>query len=70
MPSENTAAVVDQKPNYERPKQTAHHLKITRSTLYRWVAQRADFPRPIQAGPGVTLFDLNSIDRFLKEQSE
>lgn len=53
-------------PNYVRAKQAAAHLKINPSTLWDWAKKRPDFPKPVKAGPGVTLFDLNAIDAWLQ----
>ena len=63
-----TLGLPDQKPDFKRPKQVADHLQIAVSTLWAWAASRRGFPRPIKAGPRVTLFDMNAINTFLREQ--
>ena len=62
MTSQTTSGAA---PRYMRPAATCKHLQISRSTLYLWVANRHDFPKPIKAGPRVTLFDALEIDRFM-----
>lgn len=57
-------------PQYERPKATAHHLKISVSTLWHWAKTRHDFPKPVKAGERVTLFDLAAINKWLRQQQE
>lgn len=53
-------------PNYVRAKEAAAHLKINPSTLWDWTKNRPEFPKPLKAGPGVTLFDLNAINAWLQ----
>ncbi len=50
-----------------RPKVAAPYLNIGLSTLWAWAADRDGFPKPIKAGPGVTLFDLDELDAYLTE---
>lgn len=40
-----------------RPAQAAELLGISRATLWRWVAMRHDFPRPIRLSARCTVFD-------------
>jgi predicted DNA-binding transcriptional regulator AlpA len=58
----------ERRPLFARPKETCERYKIARATLWRWVKERRDFPKPIKAGARVTLFDLNAIDAFLANQ--
>ena len=64
----NTSQLVASQARLERPRQTAHYLKISLSTLWHWAKTREDFPRPVKAGPRVTLFDLNAIDAWLQQE--
>jgi prophage regulatory protein len=41
-----------------RPRQAAAFLGIGESTLWRWVRQRAGFPKPISLGVRTTVFRL------------
>lgn len=53
----------------ERPKQAARHFKIGVSTYWYWVATRPGFPKPIKAGRGVTLVDINATEAYIFAQS-
>jgi predicted DNA-binding transcriptional regulator AlpA len=55
------------RPLFARTKETCERYKIARATLWRWVKDRKDFPKPIKAGARVTLFDLNAIDAYLAD---
>lgn len=48
-----------QRKRYLRAKEAAKHLKIAKSTLWKWSKERGaeGFPQPIKAGERVTLFD-------------
>ena len=52
-------------PRYLRAAGACEYLQIARSTLWHWCKVRADFPKPIKAGPRVTLFDVAAIEKFL-----
>ena len=34
---------------------------IGNTTLWRWVKERPDFPRPIKLGPRVTVFSVDEL---------
>ncbi len=61
------------KPIYARASDTAKHLCIGKSTLWQWCGSgpgsRPGFPKPIKAGPKVSLFDLTAIEAYLKAQA-
>lgn len=40
-----------------RPKQAADFLGISRVTLWRWIKERPDFPRPRNLSPRCTVLD-------------
>lgn len=40
-----------------RPKQAAEILGIGVATLWRWVKERSDFPKPRRLSPRCTVFD-------------
>lgn len=54
-----------------RPAQAAALFGIHVSSLWRWVAERPDFPRPRKVGPRTTVFDTAELlafrDKSLKE---
>jgi predicted DNA-binding transcriptional regulator AlpA len=52
-------------PHYLRASGTCKYFDIGESTLWAWVATRADFPKPIKASIRVTLFDVPAIERYL-----
>ena len=60
-----TAPLVEQR-RYARATEAARYLKISKSTLWRWVQELPGFPKPIKIGPRVTLFDLTAIDELLQ----
>ena len=53
-----------------RPKAAAEFLGIGVSTLWRWHAERPDFPRARKIGPRATVWDLNEIDAWLNAQEQ
>ncbi|SDN51398.1 AlpA family transcriptional regulator [Polaromonas sp. JS666] len=74
MNQQNTAPGADQKPQYARATATAQHLCIGKSTLWQWCGSgpgsRPGFPKPIKAGPKVSLFNITAIEAYLKAQAE
>lgn len=50
---------------YMRAAGVCKTYQIAKSTLWNWVATREDFPKPIKAGPRVTLFDMQAIEKFI-----
>lgn len=47
---------------FVRPLQARALLgNIGNSTLWRWVKERSDFPKPVRLGPRVTVFNLNDL---------
>ena len=50
---------------YMRAAGVCKTYQIAKSTLWNWVATREDFPKPIKAGPRVTLFDAVAIEKFI-----
>lgn len=53
-----------------RPKPAAKHFGIGVSTYWLWVKSRPGFPKPVKAGPGVTLVDVPATEAYLRAQSE
>lgn len=44
-----------------RPAAAAEFLGISRATLWRWVVERHDFPRPRHLSARCTVFDLAEL---------
>ncbi len=59
-----------QQPQWERARVICGEIKISNSTLWHWTKTRSDFPKPVKAGPRVTLFDLTAINQWLQNQTE
>lgn len=43
---------------------------ICNTTLWRWVREREDFPRPIKLSQRVTVFRLNELIAWRDKQAE
>ena len=56
-------------PAYARPAQAAKHFGVGKTTLWRWT-KRSDFPQPTKIGPKITLFDVQAVDQWIKDQRE
>ena len=62
------AIPAEQAPQWERAQYICDLLKISPTTLWHWVKHRTDFPRPVKAGPRVTLFNVSAINAWLASQ--
>lgn len=52
-----------------RPPQARALLgNIGNTTLWRWVKERPDFPRPLKLGPRVTVFKLDELIAWRDQQ--
>lgn len=55
--------------NYSlRPKHAAEYLGIGRATLWRWVKERADFPKPRRFSARCVAFDMSELDAWRNAQ--
>lgn len=61
-------AISKPQPQWERARKICEQIKISNSTLWHWAKTRDDFPKPVKAGPRVTLFDLTAINQWLESQ--
>lgn len=52
-----------------RAKAASAHFNIAPSTLWHWAKTRRGFPQPLKAGRRVTLFDVQAIERFLRDDT-
>ena len=53
---------------YKRANEICRIFSIGRSTLYKW-AKDPNFPKPIKAGPKVTLWDVKAIEEYFKKKT-
>jgi prophage regulatory protein len=53
-----------------RPTQAAQLFGVHIATIWRWVAQRPDFPRPRKVGPRTTVFDTAELLAFRDKSLE
>lgn len=51
-----------------RPQQAAAYLGIGKATLWRWVKERADFPKPIPLSARCTVFDADALRAWRDSQ--
>lgn len=61
-----TVQSTDQMPHFARVREASNHFSVSRSTLWGWAKNRADFPKPFHASSRVTLWDINAITAFIK----
>jgi predicted DNA-binding transcriptional regulator AlpA len=66
MAATATVQSTDQKPHFARVREVSKHFSVSRSTLWGWAKNRADFPKPFRASQRVTLWDINAITAFIK----
>lgn len=52
-----------------RPARAAEILGVTRSTIYKWVAE-GKLPAPKKASSRVSLFKLSDLEKFLDPASD
>jgi len=43
-------------------------LPVGPATIWRWVRTQPEFPKPFRLGPGVTCWDLDAIEEFIRQQ--
>lgn len=53
-------------PQYARAKAVCQRFQIAPSTLWHWLKNSPNFPKPIKMGARVTLFDVNAIEAYFK----
>lgn len=52
---------------YMRAKEASAYLKISPSTLWKWVKDSPSFPQPIRHGRRYTIFDIEKIESHLQK---
>ena len=60
---------VIQLPPSVRPRQGAQILGVGEATFWRYLAERADFPRPRRLSPRCTVFDTQELLDWRDAQS-
>ena len=55
---------------YLRPKEIAIVFGIDRSTLYRWIREDKEFPKPLKPSEKITLINKRAFEAYLKNRSE
>jgi predicted DNA-binding transcriptional regulator AlpA len=51
-----------------RPAQAAIALGVSPATLWRWLKERPDFPRPRKLGPRATVWIAAELEEWLVNQ--
>ncbi len=51
-----------------RPKQAAEFLGVGVATLWRWIKERHDFPKPRRLSPRCTVFDSGELVAWRDKQ--
>jgi prophage regulatory protein len=60
---------VQHAPKSYRPKHAAEYLGVGVSTLWRWAAERHDFPKPRKLSGRVTVFDGEELRAWRDAQT-
>jgi len=55
---------------YLRPKEINIVFGIDRSTLYRWIKEDKEFPKPLKPSEKITLINKRAFEAYLKNRSE
>ena len=53
---------------YLRPSQSAHHISVGLSSLWRKSKTDPDFPKPIKLGPMTTVFKRSELDQYVESK--
>ncbi|WP_363324224.1 AlpA family phage regulatory protein [uncultured Parasutterella sp.] len=51
-----------------RISQLCSLLSVSRSTVYRWIKEKPDFPKPIKLTEWVTVFDRGEIEAWISNR--
>lgn len=54
---------------YGRDRRIAEILDVSRATVWRW-ARAGIIPAPIQISPGVTVWDLDAVERAIASRGQ
>lgn len=50
---------------YLSPKQVAEMFSVSQATIFRWLREKPEFPRPLKLSPGCTRFRLADLQAFV-----
>lgn len=64
-----TAAMQTQSTKSLRPAQAAEFLGISHATLWRWLKERPDFPRPRKIGARTTIWIAAELEQWRDAQA-
>jgi predicted DNA-binding transcriptional regulator AlpA len=53
-----------------RAKEVAQYLGIAKSTVYYWLNNLDDFPKPIKFSKRIVAWNIEELDTWIIEQSE
>ncbi|MBS5792791.1 MAG: AlpA family phage regulatory protein [Sutterella sp.] len=45
----------------------AEMLSVSRSTIWRWVHEKKNFPRPIQLSKGITVWSVEEVQSWVAQ---
>ena len=54
---------------YLRPKEVTAVFGIDKSTLYRWIREDKEFPKPIKPSKKVTLINKAAFEKYLEKRT-
>ena len=55
--------------DYLRPKEVTAVFGIDKSTLYRWIREDKEFPKPIKPSKKITLINKAAFEKYLKNRT-
>jgi len=55
---------------YLRPKEIAIVFGIDRSTLYRWIREDKEFPKPLKPSEKITLINKRAFEEYLRNRTQ
>ena len=50
-----------------RISELAQILSVSRSTIYRWLQEKSEFPKPVQLSKRIIAWKLEEIDEWLSK---